>query len=196
MSRLLVKNAVYKVIRAASADSLGKNIVVQGGTFLNDAVLRAFEQETGKEVLRPSVSGLMGAYGAALYAMAHRPEKSSLCGPEELERFEHKVSSAVCGGCSNHCRLTVNAFSGGRRFIAGNRCEKPLRLQNAQKPLDLYEYKYSLLEEYQKGEVVPDRINVGLPMGLNMYELLPFWHTLFRELGFNPVVSGRSDYGL
>ncbi|MBP5274655.1 MAG: 2-hydroxyacyl-CoA dehydratase, partial [Abditibacteriota bacterium] len=192
----VVKNALYKVIRCADPSRLGQHIVVQGGTFLNDAVLRAFEQETGKEVLRPSVSGLMGAYGAALYAMAHRPEKSSLCGPEELERFEHKVSSAVCGGCSNHCRLTVNAFSGGRRFIAGNRCEKPLRLQSAQKPLDLYEYKYSLLEEYQKGEVVPDRINVGLPMGLNMYELLPFWHTLFRELGFNPVVSGRSDYGL
>ncbi|MBQ9358576.1 MAG: 2-hydroxyglutaryl-CoA dehydratase, partial [Abditibacteriota bacterium] len=191
----VVKNALYKVIRCADPARLGKNIVVQGGTFLNDAVLRAFEQEIGKPVLRPSVSGLMGAYGAALYAMEHKPEATTLCGPEELRNFEHKARAVTCQGCSNHCGLTVNTFSNGKKFIAGNRCEKPLRLPASRNPLDLYKYKQALLKEYE-GSPAEGRTNVALPMGLNMYELLPFWSVLFRELGFNVYCSGPSDYSL
>ena len=122
----VVKNALYKVIRCADPSRLGEHIVVQGGTFLNDAVLRAFEQETGKQVLRPSVSGLMGAYGAALYAMERRPAKSSLCGPEELRNFEHKTRAVTCQGCSNHCGLTVNTFSGGHCTPSFGRLSCPL----------------------------------------------------------------------
>ena len=122
LSISVVKNALYKVIRAANADELGKNIVVQGGTFLNDAVLRAFEQEIGRDVVRPNISGLMGAYGAALYAMERMLEKSTLISAEELKSFEHKVKAVTCGKCSNNCRLTVNTFNSGRSFIGGNRC--------------------------------------------------------------------------
>ena len=194
LSVSVVKNALYKVIRAASADELGKNIVVQGGTFLNDAVLRAFEQEIGRDVIRPNISGLMGAYGAALIAKEKVKEKSTIISKEELETFEHKVKAVLCSGCSNACRLTVNTFSGGRRFIGGNRCSKPVASTEIDSGLNMFEYKRELLNAYApfKGQ----RETVGLAMGLNMFELLPFWHTFFKELGFGVALSEKSTRGL
>ena len=191
LSISVVKNALYKVIRASSADELGQNIVVQGGTFLNDAVLRAFEQEIGRNVVRPAISGIMGAYGAALYAMERAPQKSSIISAKELETFEHKVKAVTCGRCSNNCRLTVNTFSSGRSFIGGNRCSKPVAKTSAVSGKNMFDYKRELLAKYQpvKGE----RPVIGLPMGLNMFELLPFWHKFFTELGFGIALSEKSS---
>ena len=191
LSISVVKNAIYKVIRAASADELGKNIVVQGGTFLNDAVLRAFEQEIGRNVVRPTISGIMGAYGAALYAMERMPEKSSLISAQELETFEHKVKAVTCGKCSNNCRLTVNTFNSGRSFIGGNRCSKPLAKANKNSGANMFDYKRELLAEYKP--VIGVKPQIGLPMGLNMFELLPFWHKFFTELGFGIALSEKSS---
>ncbi len=191
LSISVVKNAIYKVIRAANADELGKNIVVQGGTFLNDAVLRAFEQEIGRNVVRPDISGLMGAYGAALTAAAKAPEKSTIISSEELAAFEHTVKAVMCGKCSNNCRLTVNTFSGGRRFIGGNRCSRAFNDSVKEETINLFEYKRQLLSKYVAVE--GKRETVGLPMGLNMFELLPFWHTFFTELGFGVALSENSS---
>ncbi len=191
LSLSVVKNAIYKVIRAVNADALGKNIVVQGGTFLNDAVLRAFETELGREVIRPNIAGLMGAYGAALYAKANAPESSSIITPEGLWSFTHEVSQITCGGCTNHCRLTVNNFGGGRKFIAGNRCEKPLKTKGSSERYDLYEYNRSLLEDYKPLE--SGKYTIGIPMGLNMLELYPFWHSFFTHLGFRVIKSPGSN---
>lgn len=191
LSISVVKNAIYKVIRAANADELGKNIVVQGGTFLNDAVLRAFEQEIGRNVVRPTISGLMGAYGAALYSIERKPEKSTVITPDELKSFEHKVKAVTCGKCSNNCRLTVNTFSNGRSFIGGNRCSKPIARSNAIKGENMFDYKRELLSEYKP--VKGTKPTIGLPMGLNMFELLPFWHKFFTELGFGIALSEKSS---
>lgn len=191
LSISVVKNALYKVIRASSADELGKNIVVQGGTFLNDAVLRAFEQEIGRNVVRPTISGLMGAYGAALYAKERAPKNSTLISLDELEHFEHKVKAVTCGKCSNNCRLTFNTFSSGRSFIGGNRCSKPLVKANADSGKNLFEYKRELLSKY--APVKGERETIGLPVGLNMFELLPFWHTFFTSLGFGIALSDKSS---
>ena len=125
LSISIVKNAIYKVIRAASADDLGKHIVVQGGTFHNDAVLRAFEQELGRDVTRPTISGIMGAFGAALAARDLHLEKSAILPAKALEKFTHVAKPATCGLCTNHCSLTINTFDGGRRFVSGNRCSRP-----------------------------------------------------------------------
>ncbi len=198
LSMSVVKNALYKVIRATTKDasvSLGKNIVVQGGTFFNDAVLRAFEKEIGMNVVRPDIAGLMGAYGAALYAQEKAAEKSSILSLSELEGFKHEVKATTCKGCTNNCKLTVNTFAieGGkkRKFIAGNRCDTPVGKKEGENKLDLYEYKLELLSKY-KG-VPGDKGRIGIPLGLNMYELLPFWHTLLTELGFEVVVSPLSN---
>ncbi|MBQ7152654.1 MAG: 2-hydroxyacyl-CoA dehydratase [Clostridia bacterium] len=196
----VVKNALYKVIRIANPSTLGEHIVVQGGTFYNDAVLRAFEQETGREVLRPRVAGLMGAYGAALYAKDHMEGRpSSIINAEGLAHFSHEVKTVVCNGCSNHCHLTVNTFGKGpdaRRYIAGNRCEKPLGTDRQSVHLDMFAYKYGLLSKYRQEQADDGRPVIGIPMGLNMYELLPFWHRLFTELGYRVVVSGESSHAL
>lgn len=191
LSISVVKNALYKVIRASSADELGKNIVVQGGTFLNDAVLRAFEQEIGRNVVRPAISGIMGAYGAALYAMEREPEKSTIISAKELESFEHKVKAVTCGKCSNNCRLTVNTFSSGRSFIGGNRCSKPIAKTTSVSGKNMFDYKRELLSKYQP--VSGNKPKIGLPLGLNMFELLPFWHTFFTELGFGVALSEKSS---
>ena len=191
LSVSVVKNAIYKVIRVPSAAELGRNIVVQGGTFLNDAVLRVFEKELGVEVTRPDISGLMGAYGAAVYAIRKSTGKSSLVGREELENFKHEVKVTNCGMCSNHCRLTINIFGGNRRFIGGNRCEKPVTKRSGGAELDMYAYKLKLLRSYLPA--MGPRGKIGLPMGLNMYELLPFWHTFFSKLGFEVVLSPLSS---
>ncbi len=194
----VVKNALYKVIRCASPDRLGKNIVVQGGTFLNNAVLRAFEQEIGCNVIRPHISGLMGAYGAALYAQetAADGQKSTILTAEELAKFTHTVKATSCNGCSNHCRLTINTFDGGRSFIAGNRCDRPLKSSKAKVEYNLYEYKYRLLDKLRHDQIDESKKTVGIPMGLNMYELLPFWYAAFKSLDFNVVVSGESTHKL
>ncbi len=192
LSISVVKNALYKVIRASGADSLGENIVVQGGTFLNDAVLRAFEQEIGRNVVRPNIAGLMGAYGAAIYARDCSDGSTTLLGKASLADFRHEVKVTTCGLCENHCRLTVNTFGGGRKFIGGNRCERPTARGGALEYYDLYEHKLALLNSYNTKPENP-RACIGLPMGLNMYEMLPFWHAFFTKLGFEVVTSPRSD---
>ena len=191
LSVSVVKNAIYKVIRASSAEELGKNIVVQGGTFLNDAVLRVFEKELGVNVVRPDISGLMGAYGAALYAMNKAGKASTLLSLEELENFTHEVRVTSCGLCNNHCRLTINVFGGNRRFIGGNRCEKPVTKRSNQSEQNMYAFKLETLRSYLPVE--GPRGKLGLPMGLNMYELLPFWYTFFTKLGFEVVTSPLSS---
>lgn len=192
LSLSVVKNALYKVIRVSDPAKLGTKIVVQGGTFLNDAVLRAFEQEMGVQVVRPTISGLMGAYGAALYAQSkYKDGKSTLINAEQLNNFTHEIKVINCGGCNNNCRLTVNKFSDGRRFIGGNRCEKPITKKAPNEALNIYSYKLQLLQEYQPKP--GKRGKIGLPFGLNMFELLPFWYTFFTELGFEVCVSPVSD---
>ena len=193
LSISIVKNAIYKVIRAANADDLGKHIVVQGGTFHNDAVLRAFEQELGRDVTRPTIAGIMGAFGAALAARDLHLEKSSLLSAQALEKFTHTAKPATCGLCTNHCSLTVNTFDGGRRFVSGNRCSRPLGEEPTHLP-DLMRYKYQKLRALQgKGQGDGSRGRIGIPFGLNMYENLPFWFELFTRLNFEVVLSPESS---
>ncbi|WNX83887.1 acyl-CoA dehydratase activase [Agathobaculum sp. NTUH-O15-33] len=193
LSVSVVKNALYKVIRAHSPDDLGQNIVVQGGTFLNDAILRSFEQEIGRNVTRPAIAGLMGAYGAALHAKDNRPEQTGLIGETVLAGFSHAVKSVRCGLCENHCSLTINDFGGGRRFISGNRCERPLGRETAQELPNLYKWKFEKLKTYAPVTEAPGELGrIGIPFGLNFYELLPFWATFLRKLGFSVVLSDVS----
>ena len=193
LSISIVKNAIYKVTRAASADDLGQHIVVQGGTFLNDAVLRSFERELGREVTRPTIAGIMGAFGAALAARDLHLERSALLSSQDLEKFTHTAKPATCGLCTNHCSLTVNTFDGGRRFISGNRCSRPLGEEPHHLP-DLMRYKYQKLRAlHGKGEGDGFRGRIGIPFGLNMYENLPFWFTFFTKLNFEVVLSPESS---
>ena len=193
LSISIVKNAVYKVIRAANADDLGKNIVVQGGTFLNDAVLRAFEQELDRNVVRPTIAGLMGAFGAALAARDMKLECSELLSENALQSFTHTAKPATCGLCTNHCSLTVNQFDGGRRFISGNRCSRPLGKEKQELP-DLTHYKYKKLRAMEgNGSGTGVRGKIGIPFGLNMYENLPFWYEFFTRLNFQVVLSPESS---
>ena len=195
LSSSIIKNAIYKVIRAKSPDELGKNIVVQGGTFLNDAVLRSFEKELGRNVIRPAISGLMGAFGCALYAMENAAENgSSLISADELAGFDYTSRSANCGGCTAHCQLNIISFGKGRRFISGNRCEKGSGTVQKNTVPNLYEYKYdSILNTVKTHQPRKYRGTVGLPLTLGFYEQLPFWHTLFTTLGFRTVVSDESS---
>ena len=188
LSVSVVKNAIYKVIRAGSADELGDHVVVQGGTFYNDAVLRAFERELGKNVIRPAIAGLMGAYGAALYAMDQK--ESHLISREALGRFHHTSKAAVCQGCANHCRLTINSFGDGKKFISGNQCQRGLGIKVTEEMPNLYAWKRNALTALSPGEGT--RGTIGLPLALGMYELLPLWHAFFRSLGFRVEVSGLS----
>ena len=195
LSLSVVKNALYKVIRATSPDELGRRVVVQGGTFLNNAVLRAFEQEMGVEVVRSNIAGLMGAYGAALYSMQKvknkENPKSTIADKDYLDNFVHEIKVTNCGLCNNNCRLTVNTFSGGKKFIAGNRCERPITRKAPNNDNNIFAYKLKLLSEYKPQE--GRRGTVGIPMGLNMYELLPFWWRFFTELGFKVIHSPYSN---
>ena len=198
LSISVVKNALYKVIRASSPEELGRKIVVQGGTFYNEAVLRAFEKEMGVEVIRPDIAGLMGAYGAALFGLRqshknHR-ETSGMMNLAELESFDQKVVSVKCGGCGNHCQLTINTFADGRKFISGNRCDKPVTGKSEDDSLNLYAYKQQLLAGYKP--VPGKRGSIGIPLCLNMYELLPFWYTFWTRLGFAVHTSPVSSRGL
>ena len=195
LSISVVKNALYKVIRASSPEELGRRIVVQGGTFYNEAVLRAFENEMGVEVVRPDIAGLMGAFGAALYGKAHAPERgSALLSAEELEHFSQDTRSELCGRCGNNCQLTINTFSGGETYISGNRCERPVTGERDTGELNLYEYKRRLLLSYKP--VKGSRGRIGIPLVLNMWELFPFWHTFFTKLGFTVYHSPMSSRAL
>lgn len=197
LSSSIIKNAVYKVIRAHSADELGKNIVVQGGTFLNDAVLRSFELELGRNVTRPAIAGLMGAFGAALFAKERSQETaSSLITPEALNQFTYRSKAANCNGCGAHCNLTVMTFGDGRRYISGNRCEKGAGITRRDDVPCLYEYKYQLLLSSIQEKPQKPIAKVGIPLCLGFYEQLPLWHRLFTQLGFEVVVSEESSRDL
>lgn len=189
LSASVVKNAIYKVIRAVSPKELGKCIVVQGGTFYNDAVLRAFENELGIPVIRPSIAGLMGAYGAALHIM--HCQESTILSEREIKAFTHTSTSSVCKGCANHCHLTINKFSDGERLISGNQCQKALGLSNVQELPNIHAWK----REYLAGlkPIKGSRGKIGLPMALSMYELAPLWHGLFTDLGFEVHFSEQSN---
>lgn len=191
LSISVVKNALYKVIRVTNKEQLGKNIVVQGGTFLNKAVLRAFEKELNLNVVCPNISGLMGAYGAAIYAKNLKITTTTTISKEKLQHFEHKVTNVKCNGCNNHCLLTINSFSDNdKKFISGNKCEKPLKDETIKKGDNLYEYTRERLLSYKP--VVGKRGKIAIPLVLNMYELYPFWFTFFTNLGFEVETSGLS----
>ncbi|MCM1096471.1 MAG: 2-hydroxyacyl-CoA dehydratase [Ruminococcus flavefaciens] len=193
----VIKNALFKVIKVSDASELGKNIVVQGGTFYNDAVLRSFEKIAGCQATRPDIAGIMGAFGAALIARERREEGavSTMLSYEKLCALRYETSMAKCRGCTNSCRLTINKFSGGRQFISGNRCERGIGGQkNAHQVPNLFEYKLQRLFSYPSLE--PDqapRGTVGIPRVLNMYENYPFWHVFFTELGYRVVLSPSSN---
>ncbi len=189
LSISVVKNAIYKVIRASSAEELGEKLVVQGGTFYNDAVLRAFERELGHNVIRPSIAGLMGAYGAALYSK--RAKGSNIIDKTALQSFVHTSKATVCKGCTNHCRLTVNSFGDGKKFISGNQCERGLGKEHGEEALyNLYEFKRNYLTSLRSKD--GGRGTIGLPLALGMYELLPLWHGIFTALGFKVMISPMS----
>ncbi|MEG0895567.1 MAG: acyl-CoA dehydratase activase-related protein, partial [Oscillospiraceae bacterium] len=191
LSISVVKNALYKVIRVVDADELGKNIVVQGGTFYNDAILKSFECEIGRNVIRPNIAGLMGAYGAALHAKALNIQKSDLLDKNQLEKFTHKSSNINCNGCANHCNLTVNTFNDNSKYISGNKCEKPLGISSTKAIPNIYEYKRNRISKL-KAEGEFKRGCVGLPLGLAMYENAPFWFNFFKAIDVKPVFSDFS----
>jgi predicted nucleotide-binding protein (sugar kinase/HSP70/actin superfamily) len=196
LSYSVIKNALFKVIRLKNTRELGERIVVQGGTFLNDAVLRAFELVTNREVVRPAIAGLMGAYGAAKIALEnHKPgHVSAILKLNQLERFEATSEMKRCGGCGNNCLLTINKFPGGRRFISGNRCEKGGggSVSGTNVP-NLFKYKLDRIFGYTPlSNEEAHRGTVGIPRVLNMYENYPFWFTFFTELGFRVVLSEMS----
>lgn len=194
LSVSIVKNAIYKVIRPSSLEDLGQHIVVQGGTFLNDAVLRAFERELGTHVVRPAIAGLMGAYGCALHAqsLAAPGQRSTLLGREALEGFTHQVRSVTCGLCENHCRLTVNTFADGTKYIGGNRCERPVTKKAVSDELNIYRFKQEYMKRLAPVPGMREK-RIGIPLGLNMWEMAPFWHAFFTELGFETIVSPQSS---
>ncbi len=193
LSSSIVKNAIYKVIRAASADELGENIVVQGGTFLNDAVLRSFETETGKQVIRPGIAGLMGAFGAALYAKENVKWESTTLNAEELSVFSYSSRAAICRGCTSRCNVNFIKFGDGRKYVSGNKCERGAGLKPVSTELDIYAYKQARLAECITCKSRPCRGKVGLPMQLGMYEQLPLWAGFFETLGFEVVLSEKSS---
>ena len=193
----VIKNALFKVIKVSDASELGKNIVVQGGTFYNDAVLRSFEKIADCEAVRPDIAGIMGAFGAALIAR-ERFEKgyeTTMLSYEKICELKFETSMAKCKGCTNSCRLTINKFSGGRQFISGNRCERGIGGQkNAHNVPNLFEYKLHRLFSYPALEAdQAPRGTVGIPRVLNMYENYPFWYTFFTRLGYRVVLSPSSN---
>ena len=190
----VIKNALFKVIKLANPDDLGKHIVVQGGTFHNQAVLRAFERVSGREVTCPDISGLMGAFGAALIArQSYQGQQTSMLALDQILGLTYTTSTVRCGGCSNNCMLTVNKFPGNRRHITGNRCEKGLGGGNkGVKAPNVVSYKQKRMFDYPPLENAPRGV-IGIPRVLNMYENYPFWATLFRELGFQVKLSPLSS---
>ena len=193
----VIKNALFKVIKVSDASELGKNIVVQGGTFYNDAVLRSFEKIANCEAIRPDIAGIMGAFGAALVSRERFEEgyKTTMLSFDEIDRFTFSTSMAKCRGCTNSCRLTINNFSGNRKFISGNRCERGLgKPKNANNIPNLFEYKLKRFFDYEPlSEADAFRGTVGIPRVLNIYENFPFWATFFKELGYRVILSPISN---
>ncbi|MEG0325674.1 MAG: acyl-CoA dehydratase activase [Cellulosilyticaceae bacterium] len=190
----VVKNALYKVIRARNTKDLGENIVVQGGTLLNDAILRSLEMELGKNVVRPNIAGLMGAYGVALYVKEHHASKSHMVTYKELGTFKHISKASECRLCANKCHLIINSFNDSGLYISGNRCERPSSGKQIEELPNLYNFKYKKIRQMELGEGTKGII--GIPVVLNMYDLLPFWNTFFRTLGFKVILSEGSSKNL
>lgn len=190
LSSSIVKNAIYKVIRFKSKDDLGENIVCQGGTFLNDAILRSFEREIGRQVVRPSIAGLMGAFGAALFAKENGGS-SNFITAEEIDKFSYTSRGYNCNICTAHCNMTMIIFNDGRHFVSGNKCEKGEGLATRPLDLDIIDYKYNRLTQVPK-YTQERKVKVGLPLALATYEQLPFWATFFDKLGFEVIVSDKS----
>lgn len=188
LSISVVKNALYKVIRT---NNIGKNIIVQGGTLCNDAILRSLEKELNQNVIRSNISGLMGAYGAAIYSKKNFKKESGIIKINELHSFNHSSKVAKCGLCTNNCNLTINSFSGEKKYISGNRCSRPLGRNEKNSNPDLYEYKYNKLIEYEDNS--GDKGIIGIPMVLNMYENLPLFVKFFNELGIKVILSDNSS---
>ena len=195
----VIKNALYKVIKITSPKDLGENVVVQGGTFYNDAVLRSFEKISGCEAVRPDIAGIMGAFGAALIARErHEGKETTMMPLDKIIGLKYQTSMARCKGCTNHCVLTVNRFEGGRQFISGNRCERGLGKEKTRKEIpNLFDYKYHRIFDYESltADQAP-RGDIGIPRVLNFYENYPFWATFFKELGFRVVLSPQSTRNL
>ncbi len=193
----VIKNALFKVIKVSDASALGKNIVVQGGTFYNDAVLRSFEKIADCEAIRPDIAGIMGAFGAALIAREHFVEgyETSMLSFEKINNLQFETSMAKCKGCTNNCRLTINKFTGGRQYISGNRCERGLGKQKNENNIpNLFDYKLKRIFGYEALTVdEAPRGSVGIPRVLNMYENYPFWFTFFTKLGYRVVLSPLSN---
>ena len=192
----VIKNALFKVIKITNASDLGKHVVVQGGTFYNDAVLRSFEKISGCEAVRPDIAGIMGAYGAALIARERydTSKTTSMLPIDKILNLTYKTTMARCQGCTNHCVLTINRFDGGRQFVTGNRCERGLGGNKQKKDIpNLFDYKYHRMFDYEPltADLAP-RGTVGIPRVLNMYENYPFWAVFFRELGYRTVLSPKS----
>ena len=185
----VIKNALYKVIKLTDPSQLGAHIVVQGGTFYNQAVLRAFESIAGVEATCPDISGIMGAFGAALLArQRYHGQATTMLPLDDILRLHYTTATARCGGCQNNCLLTVNSFPGGRRHITGNRCERGLGGKGVEKAPNLMEYKRKRLFDYPMPENAPRGV-IGMPRVLNIYENYPFWATFFRTLGFRLELS-------
>lgn len=196
----VIKNALFKVIKVSDAKDLGEHIVVQGGTFYNDAVLRAFEIISGAEAIRPDIAGIMGAFGAALIARDRFFEtddyKTTMLSIDQINNLEYTTSMTTCQGCTNHCRLTVNKFTGGRTHISGNRCERGIgKVKNEKNIPNLFDYKYKRIFGYEPlSAEKAKRGSVGIPRVLNFYENYPFWFTFFTNLGYQVVLSPRSTH--
>lgn len=192
----VIKNALYKVIKVSDASELGRHIVVQGGTFYNDAVLRSFEKIADCEAIRPDIAGIMGAFGAALIARERHEEgkETSMLSIKKINELQYTTSMANCRGCTNNCRLTINKFSGGRQYISGNRCERGIgKEKNKDHIPNLYEYKYKRIFSYKPLSAdKAERGRVGIPRVLNMFENYPFWFTFFTELKYEVVLSPTS----
>ena len=192
----VIKNALYKVIKVSDASELGKHIVVQGGTFYNDAVLRSFEKIADCHAIRPDIAGIMGAFGAALIARERydKTRTTTMLPIDKINTLEYKTTMANCKGCTNNCRLTINKFSGGRQYISGNRCERGIgKEKNKDQVPNLFDYKYKKLFSYQPlTEDKAKRGKVGIPRVLNMFENYPFWYTFFTELKYQVVLSPTS----
>ena len=192
----VIKNALYKVIKVSDASELGKHIVVQGGTFYNDAVLRSFEKIANCQAIRPDIAGIMGAFGAALIARERyqEGEKTSMLSIDQINSLQYTTSMANCRGCTNNCRLTINKFSGGRKYISGNRCERGLgKEKNKDHIPNLFDYKYKRIFSYEPLSAdKATRGQVGIPRVLNMFENYPFWYTFFTELKYQVVLSPTS----
>ena len=195
----VIKNALFKVIKLADSSDLGRHVVVQGGTFYNQAVLRAFERIAGVEATCPDISGIMGAFGAALLArQRYQGQPTTMLSLEEIKNLTYTTTATRCGGCANNCMLTVNRFPGGRRHITGNRCEKGLGGRGGAKDVpNLFAYKRQRMFAYEPlTEEQAHRGVIGIPRVLNLYENYPFWATFFKELGFRVVLSPFSDRNL